>query len=432
MKNLAAIFLFLVTITISISADARTRADITTGTFEPIPVAIPDFYSTTPEGREIGRQVKSVIVNNLKNSGMFRILNERSFVEKLSPGLTPRFENWTQIGAQGLISGNIKSVGETIEIEFRLYDVLAGQQISGTAYKATQKGLRRIAHQISDQIYSRLTGEGPYFDSRIVYVSESGPKNRRVKRLAIMDQDGANHQYITDGRQLVLTPRFAGKSQRIIYLSYANNKPRVRTLEIETGRETLVGDFPGMTFSPRYNADGSSLLLSVARDGNTDIYELNMRTRSQTKLTSAPTIETSPFYSPDGKQIAYSSDRSGGQKLYVMNRDGSGAKQITFSKGNYSTPVWSPRGDYIAFTKQANGQFYIGVIRPDGSGERLITSSYLDEGPSWSPNGRVIIFTRQQRGGSSRLHSIDVTGYNERVVPTPGEASDPTWSPLLK
>jgi TolB protein len=432
MKKLLAICTFLFVITINISADARTRADITTGTFEPIPIAIPDFGSSTAEGREVGRQIKAVIANNLRGTGMFRILNESSFVEQLQPGLTPRFESWSQIGAQGLVAGNIKSAGATNEIEFRLFDVLAGQQISGTAYRATQKGLRRIAHQISDQIYSRLTGEGPYFDTRIVYVSEFGPKNRRIKRLAIMDQDGANHQYITDGRQLVLTPRFAGKSQRVIYLSYANNKPRVRTLEIETGRETLVGDFPGMTFAPRFNDDGSRLLLSVAKNGNTDIYELDMRSRAQRQLTSGGAIETSPFYSPDGNQIVYSSDIGGNQALYIMNRDGSGSQQLTFGKGNYSTPVWSPRGDYIAFTKQANGQFYIGVLRPDGSGERLLTSSFLDEGPSWSPNGRVIIFTRQDRSGRSLLRSIDVTGYNERIVPTPGDASDPTWSPLLQ
>ena len=433
MKNILAIFTFLFLTTISIAANAeRTRADITTGTFEPIPVAIPDFNSGTAEGREIGKQLKAVITNDLRSTGMFRMLNEASFLEQLRSGVTPAFENWTQIGAQGLVAGEIKSTGASIEIEFRLFDVLAGQQISGTAFRATPKGLRRIAHQIADQIYSRLTGEGPYFDTRIVYVAESGPKNRRMKRLAIMDQDGANHQYITNGSELVLTPRFSGQEQRIIYLSYADRKPRVRTLEIETGRERVVGDFPGMTFAPRYNADGSKLLLSVAQNGVTNIFEMNMRSGAQRKLTSGGAISTSPFYSPDGSQIVYSSDAGGAQKLYIMDANGGGATQITSGSGNYSTPVWSPRGDYIAFTKQGGGQFYIGVIRPDGSGERLLTSSYLDEGPSWSPNGRVIIFTRQDRGGRSRLHSIDVTGYNERVVPTPGDASDPTWSPLLR
>lgn len=434
MKNLRSFFFFfLLAITFSLSAAAeRTRVDITKGTFEPIPIALPDFYSETAEGREIGRQLKSVITNNLRNTGMFRILNESAFLEQVQPGQVPTFENWGQIGAQGLIIGNIRSVSPVIEIEFRLFDVLAGQQIAGTAYRATQQGLRRIGHQISDQIYSRLTGEGPYFDTRIVYVSESGPKTRRVKRLAIMDQDGANHQYITSGNDLVLTPRFSPIEQKIIYLSYAQRKPRVRTLEIETGRERVIGNFPGMTFAPQYNHRGDRLLLSVAQNGATNIYEMDVRSQGQRKLTGGFAISTSPFYSPDDSQIVFSSDRGGSQKLYIMDANGGGAQQITFDKGEYSAPVWSPRGDYIAFTKQANGQFYIGVIRPDGSGERLLTASYLDESPSWSPNGRVIIFTRQDRSGRSRLHSIDVTGYNERVIPTPSDASDPTWSPLLQ
>lgn len=431
MKKILFIFAILL-FTTEIANAERTRAKIAQGTFEPIPIALHGFSSSDPAQEGVNSRVLEVIENDLSGTGMFEIIDDRAFVEKLAPGqVEPNFAAWKQIGANVLVTGEVKRADNIIELEFRLWDVLSKQQIAGTAFSTTRKGLRRIAHQISDQIYSRLTGEDPYFDSRIVYVAENGPKNRRIKRLAIMDQDGFNHQYITGGKSLVLTPRFTPEDQKIIYLSYAAGPPKVRLLEVETGRENVIGNFPGMTFAPRYNKSGSTLLMSVADDGNTEIYALDMFSKRKSRLTNNPAIDTSPFYSPDERQIVFSSDRGGSQQLYVMDANGANAKRITFGKGNYASPVWSPRGDFIAFTKQANGQFYIGVIRPDGSGERLLTSSYLDESPSWSPNGRVIVFTRQSRGGRSRLHSIDITGYNERVLNTPGDASDPTWSPLL-
>lgn len=430
-RNLALLALFIISIIPVASSAERLRAEINRGNFEPIPIALHGFVGGAERGTNIDRTLSSVIENNLDSTGMFKIISRDSHLERIAPGqVVPKFSNWKQIGAQSLVTGEIKRADDIIEIEFRLWDVLTGQQVAGTSFSTRANGVRRVAHQISDQIYSRLTGENGYFDTRVVYVAESGPKIRRVKRLAIMDQDGANHQFITNGRTLVLTPRFAPEDQKIIYLSYAQGLPRVRTLDIETGREMVIGDFPGMTFTPRYDPTGTKLLMSVASNGNTDIYELDLRRKTKRRLTSGPAIDTSPFYSPDGSQIVFSSDRGGKQNLYIMSANGGEAKRISFGKGNYSAPAWSPRGDFIAFTKQTGGMFHIGVIRPDGSGERLLTKSFLDEGPTWAPNGRVIAFTRQSRGGRSRLYSIDITGYNERLIQTPGDASDATWSPL--
>lgn len=414
-------------------AEARTQATVNEGQFKPIPIAIAGFSPGDVNGQRVDTVLQNVIANDLGGSGLFELINKAAFVETLKPGqIKPNFPNWSQIGAQALLTGSVRSNGSTTEVEFRLWDVLSGQQIAGMAYTTSERGLRRVAHQIADKVYESLTGEGGYFDSRIVYVAESGPKNRRVKQLAIMDQDGANHQFITGGKTLVLTPRFSPRDQKIIYLSYSYGNPRVRTLEIETGHENVVGDFPGMTFAPRYNSDGSKLVLSMSLNGGTDIYELDTRSGHKTRLTSGGgAINTTPFYSPDNSQIVFSSDRGGSQALYIMNADGSNVHRITYGKGNYATPVWSPRGDYIAFTKQ-DGSFHIGVIKADGTGERLLTSSFLDEGPSWAPNGRVIVFSRGEPSGRSRLHSIDITGYNDHVIPTPGDASDSTWSPLLK
>ena len=315
-----------------------------------------------------------------------------------------------------------------------MWDVFAQQQLVGLAFQTTPDNWRRISHIIADAIYKRLTGEEGYFDTRIVYVAESGPMNRRTKRLAIMDQDGENHAYLTDGRVLVLTPRFSPTAHQITYLAYYNNKPRVYLFDVDSGRQEILGDFPGMTFAPRFSPDGNKVIMSLAKDGNSDIYTMDLRSRTSRRLTADASIETAPSFSPDGQRITFESDRSGGQQIYVMGADGSGAQRISFGDGRYGSPVWSPRGDLIAFTKMLGGKFYIGVMRPDGSGERLLTQGYLVDGATWAPNGRVVIFYRESPSGNElnpRLYSIDITGRNERQVQTPGHSSDPAWSPLI-
>ena len=349
----------------------------------------------------------------------------------------PIFSDWQAIKAQALVQSEITEVdNDNLKVDFRLWDVVSQQQLLGESFTTTKNNWRRIAHKISDVIYERLTGEKGYFDTRIVYVSENGPMTKRVKRLAIMDQDGENHRFLTNGRYMTLTPRFSPNMQKITYLSYVGAMPKVYIMDVETGKQELLGHFPGMTFAPVFSPDSSKVLLSFASNGNTEIYEMDLRRKTTKQLTKHPAIDTSPSYSPDGEKIVFNSDRGGDQQLYVMNADGSDVKRISFGRGRYATPVWSPRGDYIAFTKMANKQFYIGVMYPDGSGERILASGYLVEGPTWSPNGRVLMYFRQDKGyrGSApvKLYSIDLTGYNEQQIITPADGSDPAWSPLLQ
>jgi len=431
---LAGLLMIFVLAVSTTSARAELRIDVTRGTVEPLPIAISEFFGVAPEESDVGRDIADVISANLERSGLFRPLDRKAFIQSAaSIDVRPRFSDWRVINATALVNGSVESLQDgRIQVQFRLWDVFAEAQMVGLVYTTERSNWRRIAHIISDAVYKRLTGESGYFDTRIVYVAESGKKNERVKRLAIMDQDGANHRFLTDGRALVLTPRFSPTQQEITYLSYFNNKPRVYLFNVQTGRRELLGEFPGMTFAPRFSADGNSVVMSHAREGNTDIYVMDLRTRQPIRLTNHPDIDTSATFSPDGSQITFESDRSGSQQIYVMNADGSDQRRVSFGKGRYATPVWSPRGDLIAFTKQRNGKFHIGVMRPDGSGERLLTESFLDEGPTWSPNGRVIMFFRQEPGEEGRVHlySIDLTGYNLRRVVTPGFASDPAWSPL--
>lgn len=421
-------------------AFAVLKIDITQGNVDPLPVALVDFKGTNERENLLGADVTRVITNNLSRSGLFRPLDPRSFIQQgLSIDDTPRFGDWRIVEAQALVTGRatIESNGR-LKVEFRLWDIFAEQQIVGYQFATTPDNWRRIAHLVSDAIYERLTGETGYFDTRIVYIAESGSKGRRVKRLAIMDQDGANPSFLTDGKALVLTPRFSPSNQKIVYLSYANNLPRVYLYDITTGQQEAVGDFPGMTFAPRFSPDGSKVVMSLSDNGNTDIYVMDLQNRQQYRLTTNPGIDTSPSMSPKGTEIAFNSDRGGSSQLYVMAANGTNIRRISFGQGRYNTPVWSPRGDLIAFTKQYQGKFYIGVMRPDGSGERILTSGYHAEGPTWAPNGRVLMFFKESpsldstgAGYGVKLWSVDLTGYNERPVVTPGDASDPAWSPLL-
>ncbi|MEE2695128.1 MAG: Tol-Pal system beta propeller repeat protein TolB [Pseudomonadota bacterium] len=430
-------FLLSLLLFFPISSFAELRIDITKGNMDPIPLAILEFNTKDTEGGDISSNINRVISKNLERSGLFSILPKKLFFNQSIPfEKKPVFSDWKIITAQGLFHGELDLKNEQLEIEFRLWDILSQKQMVAQKLITEKSNWRRIAHVISDIIYQRITGESGYFDSRIVYISESGSRTDRKKRLAIIDQDGANHKFLTDGSYLALTPRFSPAAQEVAYLSYNNRIPRIFLLDLNTGNQKVLGDFPGMTFSPRYSPDGKKLVMSLARNGNTDIYEMNLDTLKMKRLTNYDGIDTAPSYSPDGDFITFESDRSGSQKIYIMNLKTKSVKRISFGKGRYATPVWSPRGDLIAFTKLLNGEFYIGVMYTDGKGERVVYKSYLVEGPTWSPNGRIISFYSQSRLSKGRVSDpkikmIDLTGINLRELITPSDASDPAWSGLL-
>ncbi|GAB6996225.1 Tol-Pal system beta propeller repeat protein TolB [Bradyrhizobium sp. 17-4] len=412
----------------------RKQIQIPGGEFAPVPIAIPNFAAGTPGDAEVGVGVTQVITNNLKRSGLFAPIDQAAYLEKqINIDAAPNFNNWKSINAQALVTGRMTRQGSgRVKAEFRLWDVNTGQQLAGQQYDTSAEYWRRIAHIISDQIYERMTGEKGYFDTRVVFVDESGAADRRVKRLALMDQDGANVRYLTRGSDLVLTPRFSPSTQEITYMEFGQGDPRVYLLNIETGQREIVGNFPGMSFSPRFSPDGQRVIMSLQQGGNSNLFVMDLRSKSMTRLTDTPAIDTSPSYAPDGTRLCFESDRGGKPQIYVMAATGGQAQRISFGDGTYSTPVWSPRGDYIAFTKQGGGQFAIGIMKPDGSGERILTSGFHNEGPTFAPNGRVVMFFRDPGGNSGpSLFTIDVSGRNELRVPTPGFASDPAWSPLL-
>ncbi len=446
-ENLKFLRTLLILLLIQFKAHALIEVDITRGNLSPLPVAVSPLSSDKKslieaekilKIKDIGSEISLVVENNLRQTGLFNPLKKDAFLQK--PDIAhfkPRFEDWKLIKAQALITGKVEIINENLRVEFRLWDVLAAKEMLAIAFTTVPTNWRRVGHIITDKIYERLTGEKGYFDTRIIYVAEEGPKTKRIKKLAIMDQDGFNVKYLTLGNELVLTPRFNPTNQMITYLSYFRNLPRVYLLDIETGIQEVVGDFPGMTFAPRFSPDGKKIIMSFASGGNSDIYTMDLENRIVERITNHPSIDTSPSYSPNGRYICFNSDRSGYQQIYVMKSDGSNVKRISFGRGLYGTPVWSPRGDLIAFTKLHKGKFYIGVMRIDGSGERLLTENFYQEAPSWSPNGRVLVFYRETKtdekgeGFSAKLWSIDLTGYNERQVPTKTDASDPSWSSLL-
>ena len=412
------------------------RITITDGVIEPLPFAVPSFVPENGAAAEYAADITRVVAADLAGTGLFREIPAEAHIARVTSFDAPvSFPDWQAINAQALIVGAVSASGDQIVVKFRLFDVFSGQQMGeGLQFAGTPGTWRRMAHKVADAVYSRITGEGPYFDSRVVFVAESGPKNQRVKRLAVMDYDGANVAYLTDGASIVLAPRFSPTGNQILFTSYESGFPRIYLMDLGSLQVQALAQTEGnMTFAPRFAPDGRTVVFSLERGGNTDIYALDIGSGQIRQLTNAPSIETAPSFSPDGSQIVFESDRSGTQQLYVMPASGGEGTRISSGPGRYGTPVWSPQGDYIAFTKQNAGRFHIGVMRTDGGEERLLTASFLDEGPTWAPNGRVVMFTRESAGaeGQAALFSVDISGRNLRQIPTEGPASDPAWSPLL-
>ena len=406
------------------------------GVIKPISLAVPSFIKESGASSIISRELAKVISNNLNGTGLFKSIPQAAYVSTpLSFNSPVQFSDWSIINADVLVVGSVglKPDGR-LEVKFRLWDVSQQKEIGkGKQYFTNSESWRRISHKISDTIYTRVTGEGPYFDSRVVFVSETGPKDNRTKRLAIMDQDGANFRLLKHPPSLVIAPRFSPTSNKIIFTGYETGKPRVYLMDLSSGEITLLPELQGMSFAPRFSADGSEIVLSMTENGNTDIFINNLALGTKRRLTTNIAIDTAPSFSPDGNSIVFESDRGGGQQLYIISSEGGEAKRISFGKGRYATPVWSPRGDLIAFTKIKEGKFHIGVMRVDGTKERLLTTSFLDEGPAWAPNGRVLMFFRETPGkaGAPSIYSIDISGRNLRKIKTSSFASDPNWSKIL-
>ncbi|NIZ61416.1 Tol-Pal system protein TolB [Sedimentitalea sp. CY04] len=419
-----------------VAQNGPLRIEITDGVIEPLPYAVPSFIADTASASELSTQIARVIASDLSGTGLFREIPASAHISKVTDfDAQVQYADWKAVNAQALITGAVSVNGNRLTVRFRGYDVFADKELDGGGlqFTGTTDGWRRMAHKVADTIYSRITGEGGYFDSRVVYVSENGPKNDRRKRLAIMDYDGANVQFLTNSASIVLAPRFSPTGDRVLYTSYESGFPQIHVMDIgKVQRRVLSTDDGIMSFAPRFSPDGRTVVFSQSQGGNTDLFTMDINSGKLTRLTSAPSIETAPSFSPDGSQIVFESDRSGSQQLYVMAVTGGEARRISHGKGRYGTPVWSPRGDLLAFTKQNKGRFHIGVMRTDGSEERLLTASFLDEGPTWSPNGRVIMFTRETQGanGRSLLYSVDISGRNLKPVRTPDGGSDPAWSPL--
>lgn len=408
---------------------------------EPIPFALPAFDAENAAATQVAADISQLVAQDLTSTGLFRQIPSSAFISQHRFTQSPSFADWRAINAQAMITGAVAVQGDQVIVKFRLYDVFAGDEMGdGLQFVGTTGAWRRMAHKVADQVYSRITGENGYFDSRVIFVTEDGPKENRIKSISIMDQDGfpGSIKQLTTGGSLVLAPRFSPTGDRVLYTSYETGTPRIFMLDVQSAAARPISTAPGdMAFTPRFSPDGTKVVYSLSNGGNTDIWMTDVNTGAHTRLTNAPSIETAPSLSPDGSQIVFESDRSGSQQLYIMSINGGEPRRISFGEGRYGTPVWSPRGDLVAFTKQSAGRFHIGVMRTDGSQERLLTSAgggFQDEGPTWSPNGRVLMFFREtlgQNGGPS-LYSVDILGRNLRQVSTGGFASDPSWGPLQR
>ncbi|KGJ13106.1 translocation protein TolB [Paracoccus sanguinis] len=412
------------------------RIEITGGQVEPMPIAVVPFFDEGGAGT-LAADIQRVVTADLTGTDLFREIPEDAQVARPEGFEAPvAYPDWRAVNAEALVTGAVALDGDNVTVKFKLYDVFSGQPLGdGLQFDAPRAGWRRVAHKVADQIYARITGETAYFDSRVAFVSETGPKDARLKRIGIMDYDGANPIWVTDDADLVVSPRFSPDGERLLYTSFSSGMPQIMLMDVATVQSRPLKMEAGtMSFAPAFSPDGRWIVYSREKGGNTDLWQMDVATGAERPMVETQAIETSPSFSPDGRQIVFESDQSGAQQIYVMPADGSGEPQrISFGEGSYGTPAWSPKGDLIAFTNQNGDNFHIGVMRPDGTEEKMLTESFLDEGPTWAPNGRVVMFTRQTPGGDgvSRLHSVDVTGRNMRPLDIEGAASDPDWGPLL-
>lgn len=422
------------------SASAIERIDITSGKVDPMPIATVRFLGQDSISKEMGKEINFVINNDLSGTGLFSIIDKAAYIEDIKNVKTPpKYSAWRQINASALLTGEVAYIpGGEIRVEYRLWDPYTEKSIKAGILQGKEKEWRRVAHKIADEVYKRLIGEEGYFDTKIVFIAESGPAKHRTKKLAIIDQDGANLKYLSDGKNLTLTPRFSPDNHKILYLEYVKNKPKVHLRDLNTGKKQVLGHFKGMTFAPRFASNGKEVIMSAAIGGSTDIVLTELSNMSSKRITTGAYINTSPYFSPDGDKVAFISDRSGSSQIYIMNKDGSDQQRISFGQGRYYTPIWSPRGDFIAFTKSYQGQYYLGVMRTDGTGERILAQGYVIDSPTWSPNGRVIMYAltdyykNDGKPLRTKLCTIDITGNFERILQLPTDASDPNWSHLLK
>jgi len=444
LRTLLATLAALIVLAIPAMAQTPLVVDVTQGHLDPTPVAIPDFLGETSREAEIGADISRVIANNLETSGLFAPVSEDAFIEEITDiDLRPRFGDWRVINASALLVGRITiDENDRMLVAFRLWDTATEQQMSGLQFVTSPDNWRRIAHKVSDAVYERMTGETGYFDTRIVYVSEGeGPNGEPIRRLAVMDQDGANPSFLTDRSYMALLPNYSPSAQQITYVSFRDGRATSYLYDLATGRQEALFDSgpslasEGQSLSARFHPNGRELVVSAERRNGHDLFKFDLRARTLRQLTTHPADDVEPSYAPDGEQVVFSSSRGGQSQLYVMGADGETPQRITFGEGRYTTPVWSPRGDLIAFTKQLNGQFMLGVVAADGSGEeRILYEGYFIDTPAWSPNGRVLLFTRGDRsrqGTSYSIWSVDLAGFNLRRLPIQGQASDPAWSPLI-
>ncbi len=439
MKLIVTLFALPLAAAASAQDSGPLEVDVVGGINAPMAIAVPTMPTPqpvpTPAGdtAQLGRSVAEVIAADLRSTGLFTPLGPVGVRAYPYPeAASPFYAEWRNAGASALVSGYVEARPDgRITVGCYLHDVTAGRELTHQGFAVAATEWRRAAHKCADTIYSRLSGEQPFLDTRVVYVAETGPKNNRLKRIAIMDSDGSNHRYLTTGKATVVTPRFSPRGDKLVYMSYQGRMARVYVLDVASGAERLLVPGRVTTFAPRFSPDGRDIVFSMASGGNTDLYVVGATGGTPRRLTATPGADTSPSYSPDGRQIVFESDRSGTQQLYVMDADGSNQKRISFGGARYASPVWSPRGNQIAFTRIGGGAFRIGVMSPSGGGEKTLTDAWQDEGPSWAPNGQFVMFHRTARGsGEATLYAVSVNGGRPRILPTPLGGSDPSWSPL--
>jgi len=406
-----------------------------------IVLAVPQFptpRNVKTDGGEtgvIGIQIAQQIVSDLRTTrSIYPTGPENLRHYTPTEAGAPLYPNWANIGAGALVTGYVQARDDgRINVVCYLYDLKQRREMTRKGFAVAATEWKRAAHRCAGAFYTAVTKRPGLFDSRIVYVAATGSRMQPVKRIAIMNWDGTDHSYLTQGEVTVTSPRISPDGERIAYMSFAGGMPHIRIMDADGSNDRQLLQSNSMSFAPRFSPDGRVIAFSMAVDGNTDIYVVDANGGYPRRLTTTPGIDTSPSFSPDGKQIVFESDRSGAQQIYVMNVDGSGQSRISFGGGANSSPVWSPDGDRIAFSRWNGSTIGIGIMSATGGDEKILTNGWQDEAPSWSPDSEWVMFQRTQQGtGTGSLLMVSIGGGEPKAVATPQPGADPSWSGVVQ
>ncbi|ORU92864.1 MAG: translocation protein TolB [Cycloclasticus sp. symbiont of Bathymodiolus heckerae] len=421
----------ILSIMFSFSAfSAALKIEITQGISSAQPITVVPFSSVQIVGG-LPVDIAQVVSDDLARSGRFKSLSRLDMLSKPSTAEQVNFRNWQALGQDNLVIGKIvPDANGMLLVQFQLFDVYKGEQLTGFSIPASRSGLRGVAHRISDLIYEKLTGQKGAFSTRMAYITSMREANGKTEyKIQVADADGYGAKTIVTSSEPLMSPSWSPRGDKLSYVSYEGRRSSIYTQTLRTGQREKLRSFKGINGAPSWSPDGSQLALTLSKDGSADIYIYNVITRSFRRLTRSYAIDTEPDWSPDGRQIIFTSDRGGKPQIYKISANGGQAGRVTFEGSYNARASYSPDGKNITMVHRVNGQYRIATLDLKTGFTNILTDGRLDESPSYAPNGSMILYSTND-GLKSILAAVSSDGkVRQKLRLQGGEVREPAWSP---